>query len=163
MQSNRQTKQSNSAWRMRFSSCMETGILLRGTFATLLFAFALGLNAATGEIKNSACLECHSDKTLTTTNAAGTEISFFVDPAKPVLCAKCHREQSESYSGSAHGLALAQGEKSAATCSDCHDGHTVLPPTSPDSPLYFANLAKTCGACHQQVAAEVAESVHGKA
>jgi len=33
------------------------------------------------EIKNSACLVCHSDKTLTTTNAAGKEISLFVDEA----------------------------------------------------------------------------------
>ena len=31
---------------------------------------------------NSACLECHSDKTLTKTNAAGKEVSLFVDEAR---------------------------------------------------------------------------------
>ena len=31
---------------------------------------------------NSACLECHSDKTLSKTNAAGKEVSLFVDEAK---------------------------------------------------------------------------------
>jgi hypothetical protein len=31
---------------------------------------------------NSACLDCHSDKTLTKTNAAGKEVSLFVDEAK---------------------------------------------------------------------------------
>jgi len=160
--------------------------------AVLLLVAGIG-TAATKPNGNSACLDCHADKNLTTTNAAGKEISLFVDEAKllasvhrtntcsschsditarhpddniaagPVSCAKCHAKESESYGASAHGLAATRGDKAAATCSDCHDGHTILPPTSPESPLYFANLAKTCGACHQQVAAEVAESVHGKA
>jgi formate dehydrogenase gamma subunit len=60
-------------------------------------------------------------------------------------------------------LALAKGQKGSATCSDCHDGHTILPPTSPDSPLHFSRLAETCGACHEQAAKDVEESVHGKA
>lgn len=33
-------------------------------------------------ISNSSCMECHGDKTLTTTNAASKEISLFVDLAK---------------------------------------------------------------------------------
>ena len=33
-------------------------------------------------LKDSDCLECHSDKTLSKTNAAGKEILLFVDPAK---------------------------------------------------------------------------------
>jgi formate dehydrogenase gamma subunit len=145
------------------------------------------------EIKNSACLDCHSDKTLYRTNAAGKGISLFVDEARlaasihktntcvschatvtsnhpddkvpvgPPACAKCHEKQSESYGASVHGLALAAGEKNAATCSDCHDGHTILPPTSPESPLHFSRLAQTCGACHDQAAKDVEESVHGKA
>ncbi len=126
-------------------------------------------------IKNSACLDCHGDKTLTKTNAAGKEVSLFVDiaklaasvhktntcvschaditskhpddnvPAQPPNCKQCHERQSESYGASVHGLALAKGQKDAATCSDCHDGHTILPPTSPLSPLYFSRLAETCG------------------
>lgn len=145
------------------------------------------------EIENSACLDCHSDKTLTITNAAGREVSLFVDMAKlaasihrtnscaschsditvkhpddniaaqQVNCTKCHEKQSESYGASVHGLAAARGEKSSATCSDCHDGHTILPPTSPESPLHFSRLAQTCGACHDQAAHDVAESVHGRA
>jgi formate dehydrogenase gamma subunit len=149
--------------------------------------------SAPAEIKNSACLECHADKTLTTTNAAGKEVSLFVDlaklaasihktntcaschaditskhpddnvPAKPAACATCHEKQCESYGASVHGLAAAKGQKGAATCSDCHDGHTILPPTSPASPLHFSRLAATCGGCHDQEAKDVEESVHGKA
>jgi formate dehydrogenase gamma subunit len=153
-----------------------------------------GLTAAAAEpIKNSACLDCHSDKTLYKTNSAGKGISMFVDEAKlaasvhktntcaschsditekhpddnvaarPANCAGCHRKQSDSYGASVHGLALAAGEMNSATCSDCHDGHTILPPSSPASPLHFSRLAQTCGACHAQAAEDVTASVHGKA
>jgi formate dehydrogenase gamma subunit len=138
-------------------------------------------------------MECHGDKTLTTTNNAGKEISLFVDltklaasihktntcaschsditskhpddnvAAKPANCTGCHRPQTESYTASVHGLAFKAGRADSASCSDCHDGHTVLPPTSPESPLHYSKLAQTCGVCHDQVAQEVAESVHGKA
>src|ERR1043166_4505191 len=161
----------------------------------LALAFSSIAFAASGaeEIKNSACLDCHSDKTLSKTNAAGNEISLFVDeaklagsvhrtnscischsditskhpddnvPAKAANCAQCHTRQSESYGASVHGLALARGRKDSALCSDCHDGHTILPPASPASPLHFSRLAETCGKCHNQAARDVAESVHGKA
>jgi formate dehydrogenase gamma subunit len=166
-------------------------ILLAATFLALNGPLAAA--AAPEPIKNSACMECHGDKTLTKTNAAGKEVSLFVDLAKlaasvhktnlcaschaditskhpddnvaaqPVNCKGCHERQSESYGASVHGLALAKGQKGSATCSDCHDGHTILPPTSPESPLHFSRLAETCGACHDQAAKDVEESVHGKA
>src|SRR5579872_4639903 len=54
---------------------------------------------ASEEIKNSACLECHSDKTLYRTNSAGKAISLFVDEAKLAAsvhktntCASCHSD-----------------------------------------------------------------------
>jgi formate dehydrogenase gamma subunit len=163
--------------------------------AAAFFAFngLLAAASAAEPIKNSACLDCHGDKTLTKTNAAGKEVSLFVDvaklaasvhktnlcaschaditdkhpddnvPAQPANCKQCHETQSESYGASVHGLALAKGQKGSATCSDCHDGHTILPPTSPASPLHFSRLTQTCGACHDQVAKDMAESVHGKA
>jgi formate dehydrogenase gamma subunit len=157
-------------------------------------ALVLGLTfTATAAIKDADCLECHSDKTLFKTNAAGHAVSLFVDPAKlaasahatnscvschadvtdkhpddnvalkSVDCQHCHQRQSVSYGASAHGLALKAGRADAATCRDCHDSHEVLPPTSPASPLHVTNQAKTCGECHDQEAQELAESIHGKA
>ncbi len=162
--------------------------------AALLSSSILVIAAApAAEIKNSDCLDCHADKTLTRTNDAGKEISLFVDvaklaasihktntcaschadittkhpddniAAKPPQCARCHEKQSESYGLSVHGLAAAKGHQDAATCTDCHDGHTILPPTSPESPLHFTRLAETCGTCHDQEAKDVQESVHGQA
>lgn len=167
-------------------------------FASRAIPWCVGLGLLTtasgaAELKNSFCMDCHSDKSLYKTNAAGKGISLFVDTAKlaasvhktntcvschadvttkhpddnvavrPPDCRKCHGQQSETYGASVHGLAMARGQKDAANCSDCHDGHTILPPTSPESPLHFSRLAETCGACHEQQAKDVEESVHGKA
>ena len=158
------------------------------------FALLAGLVLSSGEeIKNSSCLDCHSDKTLSKTNAAGREVSLFVNmarlaasvhktkscaschadisikhpddnvPARTVNCASCHAKQSETYGASVHGIAAAKGRKDSATCGDCHGGHTVVPPASPESPLHFSKLAQACGACHEQASRDFAESVHGKA
>lgn len=138
-------------------------------------------------------MECHSDKTLTKTNASGREISLFVDMAKlaasahttntcaschssiteqhpddniaarPVDCRSCHERQSESYGASVHGVALKAGRADSATCQDCHASHEVVPHISPSSPLHVSRQAETCGACHDQEARDYAESVHGKA
>jgi formate dehydrogenase gamma subunit len=144
-------------------------------------------------MRDSDCLDCHADKTLAITNAAGREISLFVDkatlvasvhatnscvnchtdiaaghpddnrPVQPVNCAICHPRQTASYGASVHGLAVKAGDETAAACQDCHDSHDILPPTSPVSPLYFSRQAETCGQCHVQEAADWAKSVHGKA
>src|ERR1039457_2150239 len=118
--------------------------------AATILAFNDLLEAAAAEpIKNSACLDCHADKTLTKTNAAGKEVSLFVDIAKlaasvhktnlcaschaditakhpddnvaaqPANCKACHERQSESYGASVHGLTLAKGRTDSDTCSDC--------------------------------------------
>jgi formate dehydrogenase gamma subunit len=156
-------------------------------------ALALTLPALAG-LKNSDCLDCHSDKTLAITNAAGHAISLFVDEAKlkasahktnacvschadvtdkhpddnvrlqPVHCATCHEQQTESYNASVHGLVPQRGTgQHAATCQDCHDSHEILPPNVPTSPLNYAHLAETCGACHDQEVKDWTASVHGKA
>jgi formate dehydrogenase gamma subunit len=159
---------------------------------TTLFC-ALTTISVSAALKNSDCLDCHSDNTLFKTNSAGKAISLFVDKAKlvasahgtnscischadvtlqhsddnkilqPVNCATCHQRQTDSYGASVHGLAHKSGQADAANCSDCHDSHEVLPSSSPASPLYFTRQAETCGACHPKEAHEVEVSVHGKA
>ena len=144
-------------------------------------------------LKDSDCLDCHSDTTLVKTNFAGKPVSLFVDKAKLaasahhtnscvschadatakhpddnkilglVDCARCHATETDSYGASVHGLALHAGQANAATCQDCHDSHSVLPASSPESPLYFTRQAETCGACHSKEARDVEASVHGKA
>jgi formate dehydrogenase gamma subunit len=160
---------------------------------TGLWLVAAAGAAAAPVMSDDDCLVCHADNTLTMTNAAGREISLFVDkarlaasvhatnscvschtditathpddnrPVPPVNCARCHEPQGESYGASVHGLARKAGHEDAATCVDCHGSHDILPPTSPASPLHFVRQAQTCGRCHTQEARDVSASVHGKA
>ena len=146
-----------------------------------------------GDILNSDCLLCHSDQTLFKTNSLGRAISLFVDESKlfwsvhstntcaschsdvtanhpddgvrprPVECQRCHAQQSASYGASVHGLALKAGRADAATCTDCHGSHEVLPATSRSSRLHFSHQADTCGDCHYQESRDWALSVHGAA
>ncbi len=168
--------------------------LLTGLAALAVFLFIAAATAWGEEpIKDSECLDCHGDKTLEKTNAAGRRISLFMDVARltasvhqtnscanchadltrkhpddnvaalPVDCARCHEKESDSYAASVHGIAFRDRDLAAATCADCHGGHDIQRPDSPDSPLSFAHLAGTCGACHTQETADVADSVHGRA
>lgn len=107
-------------------------------------------SASAPSISNRDCLECHSDKTLFRTNAAGRSLSLFVDEsrflatvhkanscaschsdlttkhpddniaAKPVNCAGCHESQAKQYAASIHGVSHTLGASGAASCIDCH-------------------------------------------
>jgi cytochrome b subunit of formate dehydrogenase len=108
------------------------------------------LQTQRAEIKNSVCMECHSDKTLYKTNATGKAVSLLVEesrflssvhktnsctschsdltlkhpddniPAKAVSCSGCHESQVREYSTSIHGVSHQMGASGAASCIDCH-------------------------------------------
>ena len=169
---------------------MIRGSVILSTMGALALV-AVPLDAAA--LKDSDCLDCHGIESLSTTNAAGKEVSLFVDQAKfaasvhttngcvnchaditashpddnrrvaPVNCTRCHGQQGESYGASVHGLSHQAGHTNAAMCADCHGSHDILPPTSPASPLHFVRQAQTCGRCHPGEARDVTASVHGKA
>ena len=150
--------------------------------AYLILPAWLGLGAGSAPAAekgpNSACLECHGDKTLTTTNAAGKAVSLFVDeakfaatvhktntcaschadisekhpddnvPAKAVNCAACHEPEARQYGTSIHGVSHTLGASGAAGCVDCHGSHNILPAKNADSPVFKLNLPATCAKCH---------------
>lgn len=95
-----------------------------------------------------ACVDCHGGHEL-----AGPETALAtIDEA--AVCGECHEEQVESFADSYHGQATALGSTVAATCSDCHTGHTVLPKDNEASSVHPAALLETCaGECHDNVTA----------
>jgi cytochrome b subunit of formate dehydrogenase/nitrate/TMAO reductase-like tetraheme cytochrome c subunit len=128
---------------------------------------------------DAECLACHSDPTLSTTDANGKPVSLFVDadkekqsihgtmftcvdchkdvkssphdntPAK-ITCAQCHADAQNAYQHSLHATARKPDGGVPATCTDCHgDAHTILPATDPRSRVYHANIPAT-GGCHGQ-------------
>ena len=117
-------------------------------------------------------------RALTTTNAAGKEVSLFVDEAKlartihktntcaschadisekhpddnvaakPVNCGACHPPEARDYATSIHGVSHTLGASGAAGCTDCHGTHNILPAKNADSPVFKLNLPATCASCH---------------
>ena len=151
--------------------------------AAVLAFLALGCLApgsawAASKNPNSDCLDCHSDKTLCKTNAAGKAVPLFIDDAKfastvhktnactschaditpkhpddnvaakPVSCGVCHEEPAKAYATSIHGVSHALGASGAANCADCHGSHAILPVRDPESPVFKLNLPHTCATCH---------------
>jgi cytochrome b subunit of formate dehydrogenase len=91
------------------------------------------------------CGSCHSNPDF----LARHKIPF----AKPV----------EAYRLSVHGRAVARGNLSAASCSDCHGSHDIMSGKEGASSTQHRKVADTCGKCHPDVQAVYAESVHGLA
>ncbi len=111
------------------------------------------------------------------------------DPRSPIyplnvaaLCGGCHanpkiigtyfgaadqaqaRTAVANYYKTVHGTAMTKaGLVVAATCSNCHGAHLILPPDSAASTINRANIASTCGACHVGVLETFGSSSHGQA
>jgi formate dehydrogenase gamma subunit len=96
---------------------------------------ASALNAA--NISAQTCGRCHSD----------TRLARLYDlPA----------DRLPSYADSFHGLAVREGTLTAANCASCHGVHAILRSRDPRSTVNSANLAKTCGQCHQGLGEKLA-------
>ncbi len=91
------------------------------------------------------------------------------------LCGDCHAQHApqstgddpakriSNYLDSAHARAITKaGLPVAATCSDCHTAHAVMPSKEPDSTVNRAHIPETCGKCHVGVVETYATSVHGQ-
>ena len=129
--------------------------------------YALGVHAraiAAGR-KGARCSDCHG---------AGHAVLPASDPKSPTnhfnvpqTCAQCHGGKTgpaSRFEDSIHGKALAKsGLKVAPNCATCHAAHDVRDPRDESSPVYHANVPKTCGSCHEGIVARYETSVHGKA
>ena len=126
-----------------------------------------------GKSPAASCGDCHGD---------AHQIEGGGDPKSPVnhanipaTCGRCHGQKFLmesngetaqpflSYQSSVHGRAVANGSQTAAVCTDCHGTHGILSANDPRSPISKFSVAKTCGACHADVASTFNVSIHGQA
>ncbi len=93
------------------------------------------------------------------------------------LCSSCHSDVNlvrehhltskvavAAYRSSVHG-AVMPDEHVAATCLDCHgagSAHEIYAASSTDSPIFHFNVPDTCGKCHDKIAADYKQGVHGQ-
>lgn len=73
-------------------------------------------------------------------------------------CASCHGWAFDTTQIGVHQLAMANGNKEAAVCTDCHSAHNVQPLGDPRS-----TIPQTCQRCHSLIYEEYSSSVHGEA
>jgi len=118
-------------------------------------------------LQGVTCAGCHggdptSEDGAVAMSAAAGFVGRFAATAIPGLCASCHAnasfmlqygpniptDQLDQYRTSRHGLALARGDGSVATCVSCHGAHGVLPATDARSPVYPSRIVETCAHCH---------------
>ena len=129
-----------------------------------------------GGMKAATCVDCHTrNHDLTTILPPNDPRSTTNRSNIAETCGRCHGDKSVmqgsgisdrpflSYRESVHAKALAQGNVSAAVCTDCHKSHDILPASDSRSPIAKINIPVTCSKCHQAESAEFMQSVHGQA
>lgn len=133
-----------------------------------------GQAAAAGDPDAPKCMSCHGP--IHQIQTASDATSTVAKKNLPDTCASCHSNQEflsrhkipiahpvELYRQSVHGRAVAGGNDAAATCSDCHGSHNILPARDAKSKINHWNVPTTCGQCHSQIAKTYLQSVHGQA
>jgi len=132
-----------------------------------------GRAAKAGDPDAPTCTSCHGP--VHAIQASDEPRSAVARRNQPAACAKCHADAGfvsrhkipvlhpvEQYLQSVHGRAALQG-KDAATCSDCHGSHGILPAWEAQSKVSHWNVVGTCAQCHKEIARQFNESVHGAA
>lgn len=105
-----------------------------------------------------ACVQCHTDirdyphRPLTAQTRRDVTLLYYQN------CARCHQDKYQATLDSVHQQALAEGNKEAAVCTDCHGYHDVAKPDEPRT-----RIPQTCERCHSLIYQEYAKSVHGSA
>lgn len=126
--------------------------------------------------KAASCLDCHArNRDLSTMLPASDPRSMINRANIAETCGRCHADKSVmqgsgisdrpslSYRESVHAKAIAGGNLSAAVCTDCHNGHDILPASNAQSSIAKVNIPITCGKCHSAESNEFVQSVHGTA
>jgi len=95
------------------------------------------------------CTDCHSSHRIADPTTSPARL------ASASNCGGCHNEYLTTFRDSFHGKANDLGFVQGATCADCHTPHSNLAADDPRSSVNPANLAATCGRCHEGVTASL--------
>ena len=115
-----------------------------------------GKALAAGNTKVATCESCHGNVHEILPASDPKSRTARVNIAK--TCGQCHSQPvpgmadmpAVSYQESVHGRLVAAGNTRAAVCSDCHGNHDIRRPSDPTSPVFRANIPKTCGRVPRQ-------------
>ncbi|MEO0290587.1 MAG: cytochrome c3 family protein [candidate division WOR-3 bacterium] len=118
------------------------------------------------------CWDCHDSHEILEAFNKNSKV-YYVN--LPETCGKCHSKPEFAekwgitiknpyalYEESIHHEMLLKGER-AATCSDCHGVHNIVPHRDILSTIYKQNVPKTCSKCHEKEYMEYVKSDHFRA
>jgi cytochrome b subunit of formate dehydrogenase len=130
-----------------------------------------GQHLLMGDADINGCSDCHGTHEI---RKSSDPLSMTHARNMPQTCGVCHSDPalarrhmisvvnpSDSYMKSEHAQQIGAGNLDAASCTDCHGTHDLLPAFDPASKVYRRNIAETCGACHPEPLAQWKESIHG--
>ena len=126
-----------------------------------------GQQALKGNIDVPLCVDCHGEHTVAAARDAAAPTA---KKNIPDTCSGCHArpeimkkygvpaDRIQTFIESFHGIAIGLGDKSEASCTDCHGVHNIRPAIDPHSMVYSTNLPKTCGQplCHPGMPEKIA-------
>jgi cytochrome b subunit of formate dehydrogenase/nitrate/TMAO reductase-like tetraheme cytochrome c subunit len=131
-----------------------------------------GFNHGQGGV-GATCSDCHGSHEMAPVKNLDSPV-FKLN--LPLTCAKCHNDSklteqyriklpqaASQYLDSIHGKGLMKmGLIVAPSCNDCHGVHDIIPGTYTNSPVFKANISRTCGKCHVKIEDTYNQSVHGQ-
>jgi cytochrome b subunit of formate dehydrogenase len=117
------------------------------------------------------CTDCHAGgHNLKPLSSPDSVLSPF---NQPTLCGKCHggidfehqptiakRKLVERYLSGVHWEKINEGLP-AASCTDCHGHHSILPSSDRSSAVSREGLLRTCAKCHPSQTSTYASGSHG--
>jgi hypothetical protein len=101
-----------------------------------------------------SCTDCHGGDinisgSIISINVMHTNFTVLSRENSTNSCSNCHPKETEQYRNSIHWKELQRGVTIAATCTDCHGVHNILPSSNNHSLTYTDNIPQTCANCHQ--------------
>jgi cytochrome b subunit of formate dehydrogenase len=97
-----------------------------------------------GKKTNATCSDCHNSHEAAYATGPTAKLSV------AATCGKCHKQAQSDFELGIHGTALARGNWSSPTCTDCHGTHNVRAVHDPDAQVYgYKGVENVCGECHK--------------
>lgn len=118
-----------------------------------------GTAAAKGVKDAPVCTDCHGEHNILPPSDPRSSVAAGNVSAR--VCSPCHSSvkltekygiasnRFQTFEDSYHGLAIRAGDVEVANCASCHGAHNIKPSSDSTSTISKANLARTCGKCHQ--------------
>ncbi|MBS4029798.1 MAG: cytochrome b/b6 domain-containing protein [Ignavibacteriales bacterium] len=120
-----------------------------------------------------SCISCH-DNEITHNGTEGDSALAQLKIKQEKMCLACHLDNPDvksrtsptakfiaAYEKSVHGRALLKGNGKAANCVSCHGSHEMKKGSEQTSRVGKSHIAETCSPCHETIASEYEQSIHG--